>query len=1015
MLDFLNTLFRSLSPLWEMSVTAAYAAAVVIVLRLLLKKRAPKQVLCLLWLVVFARLLIPVSPESPLSIVPNALPGQEYVADHTPAGPGAGNPAASIVPQNPTPNQPQNQPGNNTVTPVISNQNPSLSVPEGVSPAAPAPEASASFPWQAVIAGVWLTGAAALGGRALASWLRLRRRLFDAIRAKDGAWEHPAVDSPFILGVLRPRIYLPAGLTGQPRQFILCHERAHLRRFDHIVKPMCWIALALHWFNPLVWAAFLLMSRDIESACDEAVVRQLGSGVKADYSETLLALATGRRLPVPCPLAFDEGDARGRIRNVLNYRRPALWAIVVSVIAAALAAVCLLTDPVAAQEPEGNPDPDPDVSNSQDVEGQNSLLDPWMKEVLDGERTFISAYTDRVCGINDLRSFYYGDDQYLSTVIVLDRLAIVDLDRDGLNELVVSPAVVAPDYYDPEIVYSVGYLILRRQGDEVYGYATSYRAFSRIKADGTFYWSSGAANWGTASARFSDDGFEADSITWCQPTDTGDELYFVNGRKATREEFEAAISAQNAKPEPTWYIYKDGALSAKSPIPANADDFDFPVPDFLNEEQRALYGQAMDLYSRLFGASGETVDPNGYGTVEWVEYNGTYYYPDTGAYNSWDDFERTVLSVFTTNFWNTRNKDDTYVNINGIMHYRDWGRGSGGYNENFPETFRLVEQTEDTVSFLMTGYYSDGQGIANEQLEVWLAEGWEYSIEFPMRMVKTADGWRFDEFYNALSDNGIYPFYTQQIPNPDAPPRPSADPYAIYDAAPLDAPIADWGTILDNPGQWYKVAELPDDMIWMFSRDYGAETLLRWDGNFFQIFGHTAHTSYGIMPQLKKLGGADTYGPLAVISNADKGTGAYIEELVVYDLDAVPAAIDYTHDWRPLMYDFNENVSCQYDKDTHALTYTYQGRTVETVLDTDDGFRLRMEQKGISLGIGDFVYYRFDEANDGDIIIELTVELYIGDDVVPMIYPGWVSWTLRFNGSGFDTVPGSCQLHVYGE
>ena len=262
-----------------MSVTAAYAAAVVIVLRLLLKKRAPKQVLCLLWLVVFARLLIPVSLESPLSIVPDALPGQTYHGSQAPADPGAGNPAAPVAPRNPSQGQTQNQPGHGAAAPVTGNQNPPFSVPEGVSPTTPAPEAPAAFPWQAVIAGVWLAGAAAMVGYALASWLRLRRRLFDAIRAKDGAWEHPAVESPFILGVLRPRIYLPAGLTGRPRRFILCHERAHLRRFDHIVKPVCWVALALHWFNPLVWAAFLLMSRDIESACDEAVVRQLGSRV----------------------------------------------------------------------------------------------------------------------------------------------------------------------------------------------------------------------------------------------------------------------------------------------------------------------------------------------------------------------------------------------------------------------------------------------------------------------------------------------------------------------------------------------------------------------------------------------------------------------------------------------------------------------------------------------------------------------------------------------------------------
>ncbi len=245
MLDFLNTLFRSLSPLWEMSLTGAYAATILIVLRLVLKKRAPRQILCLLWLVVFARLLIPVSLESPLSIVPEARPVQVQVH---PGGETVGqfpeNPATPTAPiQNPA----QGQNPGTVANPVINNPNPgepTLTPPAGVHPDVPQPEAPAPFPWQAILAGVWLVGAATMAGCGLISYLRLRRRLFDAIRAPDGAWEHPAVDSPFILGMLRPRIYLPAGLTGRPRQFILCHERAHLRRLDHIVKPVCWAIAA---------------------------------------------------------------------------------------------------------------------------------------------------------------------------------------------------------------------------------------------------------------------------------------------------------------------------------------------------------------------------------------------------------------------------------------------------------------------------------------------------------------------------------------------------------------------------------------------------------------------------------------------------------------------------------------------------------------------------------------------------------------------------------------------------
>ncbi len=375
MSELLSSLFQALAPLWEMSVTAAYAAAVVAVLRLALNKRAPKQVICLLWLVVFARLLVPAPLESPLSIVPDA-PAVRLV-EAQPGGPEGEEPV-----QPPAREAGAGQTGGAGSAPVFqgdSNQNPVpvLTGSGGVTPAGPRPQAPAEFPWQALLAGFWLAGALTMGGYGLISYLRLRRRLFDAIRAGDGAWEHPCVGSPFILGVFRPRIYLPAGLRGQSRQFILCHERAHLKRLDHIVKPICWAALALHWFNPAAWAAFILMSRDIESACDEAVIRELGPTVKADYSATLLSLATGGRVPAPCPLAFDEGDAKGRIRNVLRYRRPALWVIVASVVLAAAASVCLLTDPVSAQAPgDGLDDPGPEISAFQEPEAPEDLPAP---------------------------------------------------------------------------------------------------------------------------------------------------------------------------------------------------------------------------------------------------------------------------------------------------------------------------------------------------------------------------------------------------------------------------------------------------------------------------------------------------------------------------------------------------------------------------------------------------------------------------------------------------------------
>ncbi len=608
MTDLLVPLSRALPVLGEMSLTAAYAAAVVAALRLALRRRAPKRVLSLLWLVVFARLLIPVSLESPLSIVPGAMPprtltqledGPEPPLQTAPVQiPGPAQGTAGSHWEGPGPNPTPATQGGPGGLPVSA-------VPEAPSPAAPQPEAPAPFPWPTVLAGMWLAGALAMGGGALVSYLRLRRRLFDAIRAPDGAWEHPSVGSPFILGVFRPRIYLPAGLRGQPRQFILCHERAHLRRLDHLVKPLCWAALAVHWFNPAVWLAFVLMSRDIEAACDEAVIRTLGPAVKADYSATLLSLATGGRIPAPCPLAFDEGDAKGRIHNVLRYQRPTLWIVVVSAVMALMAAVCLLTDPVSAKTPEDEPVPSAAVSQPPESPlptpspeptpapaEPSPVLEEWMLEVLSGQREFRRPGGERGYTIHQLRSFFYGDPSEVQITMEAGPITIMDLDQDGENELVVIP----------EPLYNiVGYLILRQQGDEIAAYAPGRRSIGSLKADGTFHWSSSAFNNGTGRARFDGDGFAVEDIHWIDNPNVDDQNYFVDGAKATREEFDAALEAQDAKPEPVWCRwYEDTGLQRAVGVMQDQSTY---TPRMLGDGMRALYRQASTLYWHLFGES----------------------------------------------------------------------------------------------------------------------------------------------------------------------------------------------------------------------------------------------------------------------------------------------------------------------------------------------------------------------------------------------------------------------------
>ncbi len=1061
MLDFLNTLFRSLSPLWEMSLTAAYAAAILIVLRLVLKKRAPRQVLCLLWLVVFARLLIPVSLESPLSIVPEARPVQEQL--HLPRQEAGGQtPANPATPTAPVQNPAQGQNPGTAANPVISNPNPgepSLTPPEGVGPAVPQPEAPAPFPWQAVLAGVWLAGAVTMAGCGLISYLRLRRRLFDAIRAPDGAWEHPAVDSPFILGMLRPRIYLPAGLTGRPRQFILCHERAHLRRLDHIVKPVCWAALALHWFNPLVWAAYLLMSRDIEAACDEAVIRHLGSQVKADYSTTLLALATGRRLPAPSPLAFDEGDAKGRLNNVLGSRRPALWVIVVSVIAAVMAAVCLLTDPVAAEPPEDSPDPSPTASASQPPEASlaDALLDPWMKEVLDGERQFISAYFQhsegdgRPYGIHDLRTFYYGDDQYPDAVVEAGRVAVIDLDRDGINEMVIWPEG------EDEYLYSVvGYVILRRQGDEIYGYNPGYRTFGDLKSDGSFSWSNGAPWSGYATLTFGPDQIILHETTYHKPGENGiDQLYFVDGRRAPKEEHSAAEGWQNLKPSLAWYTYDSGQLRPYLPADAKllagtgpdsagtaklwTGEYDHPWLEWNGTVCQLMPTITAEMLPYLFvqdfdgDGQNELVirsHLNYFGTYDVYEWNnGQATYAD--SFDTQDDF----LLRFNQNNVASYNKDTrefsvTYAHTEGdpdsADYYRHYVTGSttlpinffdgyehirDGYTYAYANDFRQISLNPEDNSFLFELLFCPADETMKDLIRV-VEPDTAVPDEHYMkgRTVGTAAfTLRYDGAKWVLEEPDRLSMGTGEE---------SADPYSIYTAAPLNAPVVDlMNGIPDDPNQWYKVAELPDDMIWVYSRNRGEETLIRWDGNFYKVFNHTAHTGRAIPPELKKLDGdPDGYGLLAVISNVGSGTGTSLSELVVYDLDASSSTMDHVHDWKPLVHDFNINCSYRYDSQTQAITCTYEGQRAELTIDGGEEMYRRIDEEGIRLAVtGEIVSYWFND--DGTMEIEFPLQAFIGSDVVsaPLMWPWFLRWTIHFDRerAEFETVPGSCELFTY--
>lgn len=306
----------------NMSIAAGWLILAVIALRLLLR-RAPKRFRLLLWAVVGLRLALPWSIESALSLIPSAQTLPEGIMLER--APVLDTGISSL---------------NGAINPGFT--------------AAFTPELGASAnPLQVLLpiaAALWMLGAAAMLLWALVSWLRLRKRVREAVRLEENVYECE-IASPFVLGLFRPRIYLPFSLENGERELVLAHERAHITAGDHIIKPLGWLLLAAHWYNPLVWLAYALFCRDIELACDERVVRGLSLSDRADYSQALLDLSRPRGGVRACPLAFGESSVKGRVKSVLCYKKPAFWLVLLAVVVCVGAAVCFLTDPKEEAEP----------------------------------------------------------------------------------------------------------------------------------------------------------------------------------------------------------------------------------------------------------------------------------------------------------------------------------------------------------------------------------------------------------------------------------------------------------------------------------------------------------------------------------------------------------------------------------------------------------------------------------------------------------------------------------------
>lgn len=312
---FLELINRSISVTWLL--------LAVFLLRFVLKKM-PKRINGVLWLLVAVRLICPFSVESMFSLIPSA---ETVPADIMTMAVPEVHSGASVM--------------NSYINQVIE---------ENLSPA-PGASVNPLQIWIPVLAVVWCVGLFAMLLYAILGGIRLMQKVKTAVCLSGNVYQSEFVTSPFVFGFVKPKVYLPYSLTGQELSYVIAHEQSHIRRKDHVWKIMGFCVLALYWYHPLLWVAYLLFCRDMELACDENVIKDLGREERADYTQTLLSCSTKQRGLAVCPLAFGEVGVKERVKHALNYKKPAFWLILLAVLACIIVAVCFLTNPKTAKNP----------------------------------------------------------------------------------------------------------------------------------------------------------------------------------------------------------------------------------------------------------------------------------------------------------------------------------------------------------------------------------------------------------------------------------------------------------------------------------------------------------------------------------------------------------------------------------------------------------------------------------------------------------------------------------------
>ncbi len=383
--------------LLNMSISAGWVVLAVVILRIVLK-RMPKAIMCFLWGLVAFRLICPFTVESVLSLIPSA----------------------ETVPQNIMYMQePAIHTGlvffNSAVNPVLS---------ESFAPAA-GDSVNSLQVITSLATVVWIAGMIVMALYALISWLRIRRKAAVSLVLQDNIYLCDYIDTPFILGIIRPKIYIPSALEKEKLSYVIDHEKAHLIRRDHWWKPLGFLLLSVYWFHPLLWLGYIFLCKDLELACDEKVIRTLGEADRKGYSDTLLSCSISRRRLTACPLAFGEVGVKERVRNVLYYKKPAFWIVAAGVVVCIAVAVCFLT----------NPKESPNSGNDLAVVPGDLPVQEWYPPVQENLGKDGVIYVSNAClYLNPLSSAMAGGDSGDTYVFREDAFVIADSSSGQIRE-----------------------------------------------------------------------------------------------------------------------------------------------------------------------------------------------------------------------------------------------------------------------------------------------------------------------------------------------------------------------------------------------------------------------------------------------------------------------------------------------------------------------------------------------------------------------------------------------------